>query len=230
MAEATEPGRRLHRLAVEIAALAQNGLTYANKGAGGRRPGPDSVANRYEVARYRRLQEISAELMSITSGVDAAEFHYEIAAQTGHATPKVDVRGALFDPDGKVLLVRERIDNRWTLPGGWADALDSPTEAVTREFAEEAGLKVRAARLAAVYDGFRRNAHPAAPFHIYKMFFLMERLDDAVPTAGLDEETTAVDFFALDALPELSRRRTSAEQLHRLHQHHLDPALPADVD
>ena len=217
--DATEPGSQLHRIAVEIAALAQNGLHYARDGG-----------DRYEIARYRRLQEISAEMMSLLSGVDAAEFHREIVAQTGHATPKVDVRAALFDPDGRVLLVRERADGRWTLPGGWADALDAPTEAVTREMAEEAGLKVRVVKLAAVYDGFRRNGHPAAPFHIYKLFFIVERLDDADPIAGLDEETTGVGFFALDALPELSTRRTTADQLRRLYQHHLDPSLPADVD
>ena len=216
MAEQTEYGKRLHRIAVEIAALAQNGLNYGT--------------DRYEITRYRRLQQISAELLGMVSGVDAAEFHHQIVAEIGHATPKVDVRGALFDERDRVLLVRERVDGRWTLPGGWADALDAPSEAVTREVAEEAGLKTRVKRLAAVYDGFRRNAHPAAPFHIYKMFFLMERLDDAEPVAGLDEETTGVDFFALDALPELSSRRTNSAQLRALLERHLDPTLPADFD
>ncbi|MGH3738663.1 MAG: NUDIX hydrolase N-terminal domain-containing protein [Micromonosporaceae bacterium] len=218
-----EQGARLHALAVEIAALAQNGLNYANRDTG-------TIANRYEVARYRRLQQISAEMMSLASGHPAEAFHHAIEAEFGHATPKVDVRGALFDGDGRVLLVREKIDGRWTLPGGWADALDAPTEAVVREVAEEAGLKVRVTRLAAVYDGFRRNGHPTAPFHIYKLMFLLERLDDAEPVAGLDDETTGVGFFALDALPELSSRRTSEEQLHRLYQHQLNPAMPADVD
>jgi ADP-ribose pyrophosphatase YjhB (NUDIX family) len=216
VAEQTEYGKRLHRIAVEIAALAQNGLNYGT--------------DRYEITRYRRLQQISAELLGMVSGVDAAEFHHQIVAEIGHATPKVDVRGALFDERDRVLLVRERVDGRWTLPGGWADALDAPSEAVTREVAEEAGLKTRVKRLAAVYDGFRRNAHPAAPFHIYKMFFLMERLDDAEPVAGLDEETTGVDFFALDALPELSSRRTNSAQLRALLERHLDPTLPADFD
>jgi ADP-ribose pyrophosphatase YjhB (NUDIX family) len=216
VAEQSEQGKRLHTLAVEIAALAQNGLNYGT--------------DRYEIARYRRLQQISAEVMSLVSGVEAAEFHCEIVAQTGHATPKVDVRGVLFDDQHRVLLVRERRDGMWTLPGGWADALDAPSTAAIREFAEEAGLNVRVRKLAAVYDGFRRNRHPTMPFHIYKMFFLMERLDDAAPVAGLDEETTAVDFFPLDGLPELSTRRTTEEQLQRLYGHHLDPDLPTEVD
>lgn len=216
MVEQSEQGKRLHTLAVEIAALAQNGLNYGT--------------DRYEVARYRRLQEISAEVMSLVSGVESTEFHHEIVAQTGHATPKIDVRGVLFDHDGRVLLVKERRDGKWTPPGGWADALDTPSMAVIREFAEEAGLDVRVRKLAAVYDGFRRNGHPAMPFHIYKMFFLMERMNDAPPIAGLDEETTDVGFFALDRLPELSTRRTTKDQLRELYRHHLDPDLPTDVD
>ncbi|MGH3739948.1 MAG: NUDIX hydrolase [Micromonosporaceae bacterium] len=214
--EAESHGERLHKIAMEIAALAQNGLNYGT--------------DRYEIARYRRLQEISAEVMGMISGVDDTHFHHQIAAEVGHATPKVDVRGALFDADERVLLVREKVDGRWTLPGGWADALDTPTEAITREVAEEAGLKVRVLRLAAIYDGFRSNGHPTAPFHIYKLLFLLGRLDDAEPVAGLDGETTGVGFFALDSLPELSTRRTTESQLGRLLAHHRDPTMPADVD
>ena len=213
---AEEQGKRLHEIAVEIAALAQNGLNYGT--------------DRYEIARYRRLQQISAEVLGMVSGDDPVHFHRQIVAEVGHATPKVDVRGAVFDDAGRVLLVQEAKDQRWTLPGGWADALDAPSEAVIREVAEEAGLATRVRKLAAVYDGYRSNGHPVAPFHIYKLLFLMERLDDAEPTAGLDEETIDVGFFALDALPVLSTYRTNEAQLHRLYAHHQDPALPADVD
>ena len=47
--------------------------------------------------------------------------------QTGYATPKVGVRGAVFRDD-RILLVRETADeHRWTLPGGWADVNESPS-------------------------------------------------------------------------------------------------------
>lgn len=229
----TDHGKRLHEIAVEIAALAQNGLNYANKGTGSldaSRPGPGALGDRYEIARYRRLQEISAEVLAMVAGQEPSHFHRQIVSEIGHATPKVDVRGAIFDDDGRVLLVQEAKDRRWTLPGGWADALDAPTEAIIREVAEEAGLATRVRKLAAVHDGFRSNGHPVAPFHIYKLLFLMERLDDAGPTAGLDEETIDVGFFGLDALPVLSTFRTNEAQVHRLYAHHQDLTLPPDVD
>lgn len=219
-----EPGRRLHALAVELAAMAQNGLTYGT--------------DRYDLARYERLRSMSADVMALLARTGPADFRAALAAEAGHATPKVDVRGALFDRAGgeggnggeKVLLVREGRDRRWTLPGGWADALDAPSEAAEREFREEAGLRVRATKLAAVHDGSRRNGHAASPWHTYKLFFLVERLDDARPTAGLDGETIDVGFFGLDELPELSTGRCTAGQLASLLAHHRDPGLATDFD
>jgi ADP-ribose pyrophosphatase YjhB (NUDIX family) len=211
------PGQRLHTLAVELAAMAQNGLNYAT--------------DRYDRARYERLRCAAAEILGMLDEPDADELRSVLAAESGHATPKVDVRGALFDPAGQVLLVREKRDGRWTLPGGYADALDPPSLAVEREVAEEAGLVVWATRLAAVHDGSRQNGHGASPFHIYKLFFLIERTDpQQQPVAGLDEETTDVGFFALDRLPELSARRTNAAQLHLMWRHHRDPSLPTTFD
>jgi ADP-ribose pyrophosphatase YjhB (NUDIX family) len=210
------PGRRLHALAIEMAAMAHNGLHYA-------------TGDRYDVARYHRMESMSAEIMGLLAGADPAGFKSALAAEAGHATPKVDVRGALVEDD-RILLVQEARDSRWTLPGGWADAMDAPAEAVEREFGEEAGLAVRATKLAAVYDGSLRNGHAHSPWHIYKLFFLVERLDDAEPRAGLDGETSAVGFFALDALPELSSPRTTTEQLATLIAHHKDRSRPTDFD
>ncbi|GAA3395776.1 NUDIX hydrolase [Cryptosporangium minutisporangium] len=206
----------LHRIAIELAAMAQNGLTYAT--------------DHYDQDRYTRMRALSAELMGLISDGVPAEVEAVLALEAGHATPKVDVRGALFE-DGRVLLVREARDGRWTLPGGWADALDRPASAAEREFAEEAGLAVRAVKLAAVHDGSVHNGHsPAGPWHIYKLFFVMERLDDGVPVAGLDGETSDVGFFPLDALPPLSTGRTTAEQLVRMHVHAQDRTAPTDFD
>lgn len=214
---ADDPAARLHTMATELAAMAQNGLNYST--------------DKYEIDRYRRIRELTAELYGMLADADPVAFHQALEAEVGHATPKLDARGALFDAAGRVLLVREKVDGRWTLPGGWIDALDTPRHAAEREFAEEAGLRVRAAHLAAVYDGTLHNGHGRhAIWHIYKMFFVVDRLDDADPVAGLDGETTGVDFFDLEALPDLSERRTNADELRLLARHHADRALACEVD
>jgi ADP-ribose pyrophosphatase YjhB (NUDIX family) len=211
--------QRLHVVAVELAALAQNGLSYAG--------------DRYEVSRYHRMQELSAEVLALLSEQNPEDFRQAMMVERGHATPKVDVRAALFE-DERILLVREARDGRWTLPGGWADAMDTPSQAAAREFAEEAGIAVRITALAAVHDGTRHNAHSAGasgtPWHIYKLLFIADRTDDAVPVAGLDGETTDVGFFALDALPELSTGRTTHAQLAMLLRHHRDRGAATEFD
>lgn len=211
--------QRLHVVAVELAALAQNGLTYAG--------------DRYDVSRYHRMQEMSADMFALLSEESADEFRQALLVERGHATPKVDVRAALFEDD-RVLLVREARDGRWTLPGGWADAMDTPSEAAAREFAEEAGIAVRIATLAAVHDGTRHNAHSAGatgtPWHVYKLLFVADRTDEAPPVAGLDGETTDVGFFGLDDLPELSTGRTTGAQLAMLLRHHRDRDAPTEFD
>ncbi len=213
---AEHPAEVLNRYAIELAAMAQNGLYYAD--------------SPYDTKRLHRTREIAAAMLELLSDADPAELRGALVAELGHATPKVDVRGALFD-GGQVLLVREARDGTWSLPGGWADPLDTPRAATEREFLEEAGLRVRAAKLAAVHDGTRHNGHRVArPWHIYKLMFVVDRLDDAQPVAGLDGETSAVDFFPLDALPELSTARNTEAQLRLLHHHHLHRDSPAEVD
>ena len=211
--------QRLHVVAIELAALAQNGLTYAG--------------DRYDVSRYHRMQEMSADMLALLSDGSPEEFRQALLVEAGHATPKVAVLTALFEDD-RVLLVREATDGRWTLPGGWADAMDTPSEAAAREFAEEAGIAVRIAKLAAVHDGTRHNAHVAGgtgfPWHIYKLMFIADRTDDAPPVAGLDGETTDVGFFALNDLPELSTGRTTGAQLEMLLRHHRDRDAPTEFD
>jgi 8-oxo-dGTP pyrophosphatase MutT (NUDIX family) len=218
----------LHELAIELAAMSQNGLHYAT--------------DRYDIARYERMRQISAEVLSMIAaaesgvGPSAEDFHRSLLDERGHATPKVDVRAALFDRSERVLLVQEARDRRWTLPGGWADALDTPAQAAAREFLEEAGIGVRITRLVALHDGTRANAHrtdaTGSPWHVYKLLFLAERLESSTeePVAGLDGETLDVGFFDLDALPPLSTGRTTREQLRLMLTAHRDPSQPAVFD
>ncbi len=92
--------------------------------------------------------------------------------QSGYATPKVDTRGVVFR-DGALLMVKELEDGRWTLPGGWADILESLREAVEREVFEESGFRTRAVKLLAVFDRSKHPHEPPYPYHIYKLFMQM---------------------------------------------------------
>ena len=150
-----------------------------------------------------------------------------VLREEGYATPKVDVRGVTFRDD-RILLVRELLDGgRWTLPGGWADVNDRPSEAVEREVWEESGYRVRATKLLAVYDRRFHGHQPPHPHGIYKLFFLCDLLGGE-PTASV--ETADAAFFAEDEIPELSISRTTRPQLQRCFAHHRNPSLPTDFD
>lgn len=195
-----------------LQAIAQNGLTYAR--------------DPFDVERYAAVREIAAEMLAAGSGTGIKVIRELISRDTGHATPKVDLRGAIFRGD-ELLLVKERSDGRWTLPGGWADPCESPSEGVVREVFEESGFRVRARRLAAVYDRSRHAHEPPFPFHIYKLFILCEIIGgEAAPSI----ETAEVAFFAEAQMPELSITRVTPGQVHRMFEHHRNPALPVDLD
>jgi ADP-ribose pyrophosphatase YjhB (NUDIX family) len=182
----------------KLQAIAQNGLTYSK--------------DKFDIERYKQLQAIVAEIISTYTNHDFHEVQNYLNKETGYATPKIDVRGVAFKND-KILMVKENADNLWTLPGGWADILETPSENVEREVFEESGYKVKAKRLLAVYDRSRHGHYPEYPNYVYKMFFLCEIIGGESRTSM---ETSGVDFFGLHELPEISVARVTKKQIHRM--------------
>jgi ADP-ribose pyrophosphatase YjhB (NUDIX family) len=195
----------------KVQAIAQNGLTFSK--------------DPFDRERYQQLERLTATMLSTELDAPLATVRAFWEAEHGYATPKVDVRGGVFQDDA-VLLVRERSDGRWTLPGGWVDVNDAPSAAVAREILEESGYHARAVKLAALVDK-NRHPHPPGVHHIYKLFFLCELTGGSAATG---HETDAVGFFPVGALPELSTGRVLASQIERLYQHQLNRALPTDFD
>ncbi|HPD46021.1 MAG TPA: NUDIX hydrolase [Anaerohalosphaeraceae bacterium] len=198
--------------AQRLAAIAQSGLTYSQ--------------NEYEIERYQAVLKIAADMMEAGGGGNAQGLVEMFGREKGYATPKVDVRGAAFR-DGRILLVKEAIDGLWTLPGGWADVGDSPSEAIRREMVEESGFEVEVVKLCAVYDRSKHPHRPAFPFHLYKMFFLCEITGGEAKTS---HETLEVGFFAEDALPPLSEGRVLPFQIKTMFDHYRDRSLPTYCD
>ncbi len=198
-----------------LQAIAQTGLTFAK--------------DPYDLERYHAVQQLAAEMTAgQADGLAVQEAVDLFARDSGYATPKVDVRAVVFGEDGRLLLVRERSDGGWTLPGGWADVGVSPAENVTREVHEESGFEVRAVKVLAVYDR-DRHPHPPMQQHVYKLFVRCE----IVGGVALQEtsETIGAEFFAEADLPaELSTGRVTASQLHRFFEHYRQPDLPTDFD
>jgi len=205
-----EPPRWL-TWAREIQALSQTGIHFSE--------------NEYQRERYERLAEIAAEIIELHSDLEYEPLKGIFHKQIGYATPRVDVRGAVFQDD-QLLLVKERMDGAWTMPGGWADVGDIPSEAAEREVWEEAGFRVKARKIIGVYDANRTG--PLEVFHAFKIIFLCDLISGQ---ARPSKETSEVAFFAKGEIPQLlSGERTRVRHIEDAFSAHARPDQPAVFD
>ena len=195
-----------------LQSVAQAGLTHAR--------------DPYDLERYRDVRRIAAEIAALGSDGNTDAIQGFFASERGYPTPKVDVRAAVIVKE-RILLVKEREDGAWSLPGGWADVGESAGEAAVRETREEAGVEVEPQKLIAVYERERRG-HPPHPEFSYKIFFACRVCDGHDPRGG--GETLDAAFFAADALPPLSAARVTPQEIAVAFAHNRDPGLPTEFD
>jgi ADP-ribose pyrophosphatase YjhB (NUDIX family) len=196
--------------AQEIFSLSQSGITYSG--------------NQYDIERYKRLQEITAEIIASQSEISKETILESFSMQAGYITPKIDVRGAVVR-DGKILLIKERADGKWAMPGGWADLGNAPASVAEREVWEESGFRVKAEKVVAVMDANR--IQPMEFYHAYKIIFLCKLLDGE---PRISYETLAVEFFEPNNLPPLSTYRTNEDMLREVFAHIKNPNRPTAFD
>ncbi|MCP3028923.1 NUDIX hydrolase N-terminal domain-containing protein [Halobacillus sp. A5] len=197
--------------AKQIQSTAQAGLAFSK--------------DKYDIERYRQLMELSAEIMSTYSNTTMDYILNLFEQEEGYLTPKIDVRAVVFR-ENKILLVKEKVDEKWALPGGFADVGASLTENVVREVEEETGYQAVFKRLLAVLD-YHKHAHPPQPYHYYKFFLEC----DISGTAAEDTlETSNVSFFSRDHLPELSISRNTESQMELFFEYLDNPVKQPLVD
>ena len=199
-------------IAKELQAIAQTGLTFTE--------------NKYDAERYQMIRDISVRILHEYTDTPIEKIKGVFAFETGYQTPKVDIRGVVFR-NNKILMIKEDVDGKWTLPGGWADIGLSPFEIAKKEVYEEAGLEVTPERLLAVYDKAKDADHPQDYYHIYKLFILCSDSGGEVKT-GM--ETTDVGWFTLDTIPPLSTPRITMKQIKRMFEYKDNPLSMVDCD
>ena len=198
----------------EIQAIAQTGLAFSK--------------DPYDLERFGALRRLSVRIFAEHSGADVRRIAGLFDAETGYATPKVGVRGAVFDGAGRILMVRETVDeNRWTLPGGWADV--NQTSGAGGGAGSVRGSRVCRAGGEAGAVGPGGQAHqPPTAFSVVRLFFICALEGGAAKTSL---ETSEVGWFAEADIPRICRfRRTLAQHITRMFAHWREPGLPTDFD
>ena len=194
----------LLRLAKRVQALSENGLHYTE--------------NDFDRDRYTELDEISMKMLSLISDTPLETIKVSTPEKHGYRTAKVDVRCVIFNDKDEILLVKEVVDSCWSLPGGWCDVGYTPTEVAEKEAFEEAGIKVKAKRVLAIFDK-KCHDHPEELYYTYKIFM------DCIPEnyeVATGMETLDVGFFKQGAYPELSTPRNTAYQIDKMFDFHYD--------
>ncbi|MDR0370891.1 MAG: NUDIX hydrolase N-terminal domain-containing protein [Prevotellaceae bacterium] len=204
--------KELHLISQKIRALSQNGLVYAE--------------NEYDRERYEELFNLSNKISALIHQQDIGLIEKCFTLQDDYVTPKTDVRAVVFNENNEILLVQEKADARWSLPGGWADVGFSPVEVAEKEVKEETGLDVKAKRLLAVLDK-QKHPHPPAAHYVYKIFILCEITGGAFSQAFdiLDK-----GFFKQGQLPPLSKERVLIEQIDLMFEYNNNPTKEAIID
>ena len=180
--------------AKRLQSIAQAGLTFGE--------------NSYDLDRYQQIRAVAVEIMHEYTGISSEKIRDLFTSETGYQTPKVDIRASVFK-ENKILMVREKIDGAWSLPGGWADINTSVSESAARECLEEAGATVKPRRIIAIHQADRHYDFPY-PYTVYKIFVECELLENEFRE---NTETFEADFFLQGALPPLSMERNTREQI-----------------
>lgn len=202
----------LLEIAQKIRALSQTGLVYSD--------------NAYNTERYEELLHLSNSITALITGNEVSVIEGCFRIENDYVTPKVDIRAVVFNDRDEILLVQERADGGWAIPGGWADVGYSPKEIAIKEVKEETGLNVEPVQLLAVLDKKCHN-HPPAPHYAYKIFILCKLIDG--------EFTSAFDildkgFFKQNAIPPLSDERTLKSQIDLMFEYKNNADKKAIVD
>lgn len=169
----------------------------------------------YDIERYQEIRNICLEMLEKITRIPVAEIVPVIEERNGYRTPKVDVRAVVFNENDEILLVQEKADKLWALPGGWTDIEYSPGEVAEKECMEEAGLQVKSTRLLAIMDKQKQSMPPAFEY-VYKIFLLCKKQSNNISTGS---ETCDVGWFKENQLPPLSLPRNNEAQIKMMYEY-----------
>ena len=202
-----------------------NWLTWGRKLQSIAQSGLAHTGNPFDAERYEAVRAVAADMLADRTGGGPETILGLFAQDRGYATPKVDVRGAVFEGD-RLLMVKEDLAGGWAIPGGWAEINEPPSQSVEREIFEESGYIAKARKLIAVYD---RLLHPQTPhpWHSYKIFFLCDKTGGEATTSI---ETSEVAFFSEEEIAALPLAKVTPDQLTHVFEHHRHPERPTDFD
>ena len=158
----------------------------------------------YALENYQELQDLVVlQSQEIDQIIDPVKLY----PKDTYPTPNVSVRVMIFNEKNQLLMVQEKSDNGYAVPGGWCDVFESARQNAIKEAKQDTGLDVEIVRLCAV---MQRELYKSKPTMIseYVMYFLAEIKGG---TLAYNHELSYIGFFDYNALPVLSFKTSQRE-------------------
>lgn len=105
------------------------------------------------------------------------------------------------DDQDRVLLMRRRTEDTWSLPGGGLEPGETWAAAAVRECLEETGWHVEVSGLLGVYSDPATQVHTYPSGRAYQLVGVVFRARALERTSPLDREACETGWFALGDLP-----------------------------
>ena len=158
----------------------------------------------YALENYAQIEKISKEMLEKYSKQVIEEDNYFV--RDIYPTPNISVR-VLVEHEGKFLFVRERVEQKYSIPGGWCDVFANARKNAFDEVLQESGFEVELDRLLAV---FNRGEYTTVKNSISE-YCLVFSAKIVGGFAQISHETDDVGFYDVNELPELSHKNTQQE-------------------
>lgn len=170
---------------IKMLSISKIGLTYST--------------DPYAIENYQEIQDITMKMLEDFVSVNFNRPNY--FERNIYPTPNISVRTIIRNDKNEILFVREAKDNTYSLPGGWCDLYDSPSEAAKKEVSQEAGLEIKITRLVGILNKMSIDKTKGTPEYV--LVFEGKALGEF---HSHTHETNDVRFFSENNLPPLSKK------------------------
>ena len=161
--------------------------------------------DQYALENYQELEKLGIEMLN--KSLDQP-INHNLFTSDVYPTPNLSVRVFIVDRENRLLFVKEAVDGKWGVPGGWCDLFISPRANAEKEVFEECGLKVKTQRLLAVFNR-EKYRKPKTILSDYVLYFQAQVLENQKLNLGF--EVLDARYYKIDDLPDLSTNNTEKE-------------------
>lgn len=161
----------------------------------------------YAIDNYKSLEILSKDFLEkkLETPITGENFF----KRDVYPTPNVSVRTVIFDEKReKVLLVQEKWDQGYSLPGGWSELGLTPKESALKEVREEAGAEAELVSLIGVFDRYEGLHLSGVPEYILAFEGKIKKVISK-PCFEIMEAS----YFPLDALPVWSKKNNPEQMV-----------------